>query len=195
MYGFSCYFFLLIQMKQLLLIRRECAMDRKVFTRLPRPHIPLQPFNWRRVHSSQDGELICQWRVKISPLSYFFKEKQTSFDLAWKHLTQLETLSILIVMRQIHKVKAKCVLLMSIFLVHCRSERNTVQCMWQRSSKVVNADRENTEDHEVCKTKEGSRIDPSVVGQKENSGVWKSTIQWYRNGPAFLFCGMTYNQH
>lgn len=69
-------------------------------------------------------------------------------------------------MRQIHKVKAKCVLLVSIFLAHCRSEKNTVQCMWQRSSKVVSADRENTEDHEVCKTKEGSRIDPLLWVKK-----------------------------
>ena len=51
------------------------------------------------------------------------KRKQVSFDLVWKHLTQLTTiLSLFIVMRQIFKVKAKHILLVSVFVIHNRYE-------------------------------------------------------------------------
>ena len=51
------------------------------------------------------------------------KRKQVSFDLVWKHLTQLTTiLSRFIVMRQIFKVKAKQILLVSVFVIHNRYE-------------------------------------------------------------------------
>ena len=50
------------------------------------------------------------------------KRRQVSFELVWKHLTQLTTLSLFIVMRQIFKAKAKQILRVSVFVIHNRCE-------------------------------------------------------------------------
>ena len=91
------------------------------------------------------------------------KRKQVSFDLVWKHLTQLTTiLSRFIVMRQIFKVKAKQILLVSVFVIHNRYEerkkKHMIHLMRQRSSKMVctfvkGKNKKKKKQCELCKIK------------------------------------------
>lgn len=67
------------------------------------------------------------------------KRKQVSFDLVWKHLTQLTiTLSLFIVMRQIFKAKAKQILRVSVFVIHNRCEEKKTHYTLNEAEVIKN---------------------------------------------------------
>lgn len=90
---------------------------------------------------------------------------------------------------------------MSIFLVHCiNEENNSIVSVAEVIKSGMYRNKKKKTNKKIWKImqsakKEVRKIDPSVVGWKDNSGIWKSTIKWYRHILAFLLCWMTPNQY